>query len=112
VAITGSCNYRNPPANERFVFIYMGQSHDYGWYLVQSVRSGPCLRLNEASKKNGAALVQHHCNQPNGQEYFLLASAGTHLPCPCNLNSTASNATASTITASPVRTADRRPVTS
>jgi Ricin-type beta-trefoil lectin domain len=106
------CNYRNPPANERFVFIYMGQSHDYGWYLVQSVRSGLCLRLNEASKKNGAALVQHHCNQPNGQEYFLLASAGTHLPCPCNLNSTASNATASTITASPVRTADRRPVTS
>lgn len=88
------CNYRNPPANERFVQIYMGQSHNYGWYLIQSVASGLCLRVNVASKKNGAALVQHHCNQPNGQEFFLFVKAGTHMPCPCNLPSTAGPAVA------------------
>jgi Ricin-type beta-trefoil lectin domain len=88
------CNYQNPPANERFVFIYEGQSQNYGWYLIQSVRSALCLRLNEASKRNGAGLVQHYCDTPQGQEYFILASAGTHLPCPCTLGSSerASNA--------------------
>jgi Ricin-type beta-trefoil lectin domain-like len=80
------CNYHNPPANERFVFIYIQQFHNYGWYLVKSVRSGLCLRLNVASKKNGAALVQHYCDTPHGQEFFLLASPGTHLPCPCTFS--------------------------
>jgi hypothetical protein len=83
------CKYSNPPANERFVFIYEGQSHDYGWYIIQSVRSGLCLRLNEGSKNNGAALVQHYCDTPGGQEWFILVKAGTHLPCPCTVGSSA-----------------------
>lgn len=78
------CNYRHPPANERFVFIYIEQSHNYGWYIVKSVNSGLCLRINDASKRSGAALVQHYCDAPHGQEFFLLATPGTHLPCPCN----------------------------
>jgi hypothetical protein len=78
------CNYRNPPANERFEFIYIEQFDNYGWYLIKSVNSGLCLRLNEASTSNGAALVQHYCDTPHGQEFFLFAKPGTHLPCPCS----------------------------
>ena len=84
------CNYQNPPANQRFVFIYIEQSHNYGWYIVQSVRSLLCLRLNNASKNNHAALVQHACDTPQGQEFFILVTAGTHLPCPCTQASSAS----------------------
>lgn len=78
------CNYQNPPANERFEFIYIQQFDNYGWYIVKAVNSGLCLRLNNASKSNGAALVQHYCDTPHGQEFFLLARPGLHLPCPCS----------------------------
>jgi hypothetical protein len=88
------CNYRHPPADERFEFIHVGAAVEwgYGWDIMRSVTSGLCVSITgngRRNKRNNQKVVQSSCVPPKGHgplydQWFIFVAANTPgLPCPC-----------------------------
>jgi hypothetical protein len=78
------CNYQNPPSKQRFRFHMAPFYHGYQWYSIESVASGFCVNITNASTANGALVQQHQCSTVHHQSsWFIFVKPGVRLPCPC-----------------------------